>query len=137
MQPPPNRCVWAPRKGRMNWKTAEAIDVQRIWASHDLRSVLFYLNRIVNVTITKDDLANFKTRRGAASEFQAMPLALATFGLVRTPEYNCLDRDAIPRAHGDIGAPLCHITMRESVESSPVVAIPLPQDGSRWKDGEQ
>jgi hypothetical protein len=59
----------------MNWKLAEAIDIQRIWASHDLRSVLFYLKKIVNVTITKDDLANFKTR-GALNAFLILQLGV-------------------------------------------------------------
>jgi hypothetical protein len=59
----------------MNWKTAEAIDIQQIWASHDLRSVLFYLKKIVNVTITKDDLANFKTR-GALNAFLILQLGV-------------------------------------------------------------
>jgi hypothetical protein len=59
----------------MKWKRAEAIDIQRIWASHNLRSVLFYLKRIVNVTITKDDLANFKTR-GALNAFLILQLGV-------------------------------------------------------------
>jgi hypothetical protein len=76
IQPPAsNRYLWAPRKERMNWKTAEAIDIQQIWASHDLRSVLFYLKKIVNVTITKDDLANFKTR-GALNAFLILQLGV-------------------------------------------------------------
>jgi hypothetical protein len=59
----------------MNWKTAEAIDIQRIWAAQDLRSVLFYLKKIVNVTITKDDLTHFRTR-GALNAFLILQLGV-------------------------------------------------------------
>jgi hypothetical protein len=62
-----------PRRDRLNWGIADAIPIDQIFQSGDLRAVLHYATKyFVNATVTKEDLPKFGT-----------PAALHTFLLLQ------------------------------------------------------
>jgi hypothetical protein len=73
---PTGRYSWSPRRDRLNWDIAEAIAIDQIWESGDLRSVLFYTTKhFVNATVTKEDLPKFGTP-GALHAFLLLQLGV-------------------------------------------------------------
>ena len=64
---------WEPRKDVMNWKAAEAIDVQKIVSDGDLQSVKFYMQQFVKANFTKDDYEKFGSK-GALQAFLILQL---------------------------------------------------------------
>ena len=64
---------WEPRKDTMNWKAAEAINVQKIVSDGDLQSVKFYMQQFVKANFTKEDYSQFGSK-GALQAFLILQL---------------------------------------------------------------
>lgn len=69
------RYVWSQKKEKIPWGIAESIEPDQIVRKGDLKSVLFYMEKFMNVNITKEDAKKFGTK-GALNAFLILQLGV-------------------------------------------------------------